>query len=386
MKHDTYYKVRELMESGITSGVEIAKKLNVSERQVRRHIAKLKKTGFDPQNQRSHHNPQEQLVSGYSTLVRMKNKDDSSLGPVLEWVKTNVSLSEQLDKASVLVDALMNEVKPIGDIKYEGVKKPQKDTFTVLPLGDPHFGLKAWKERSLEDWDLDIAERVYGKVVSRVLKASPDTEEVIVVNTGDFFHADNAAGVTTRSGHKLDIDQHHGRWLDVGARVMRMILDAALKKYKKVHFVNVPGNHDDILGRALGTMMEHVYLNNKRFTIQKGDNPYQYAVRGSVLLGFAHGNHSKIAALPGKMAMDMPEAWGKTSFRVWITGHLHHTSKTIFKEFPGCSVETVGILAPKDGYGHGGCFGANRTLQTILYNSKIGYESARFTEIVRKDD
>jgi hypothetical protein len=165
-----------------------------------------------------------------------------------------------------------------------------------------------------------------------------------------------------------------------------MFIDACLFKYKTVEFVNVTGNHDDILGMFLGCAVGQIYKDNDRLTIQKGENPFQYIHREKVLLGFAHGHTCKLSSLPGKMADDQAPLWGKSTFRRWITGHVHHNSWLQFKEHPGCSVETVGIIPPKDAYAHGGGYGAGRGIQGVIFNKKQAYSPLRIEESVRGTD
>jgi transposase len=88
----THEQLREELSNGLTR-IAIAIKYDMSERRVYKQIAQLKATGYDPDNERYHKNPEDQNVKGYSTLVRMKNKEDDSIGKVLEWVKTNVALA-----------------------------------------------------------------------------------------------------------------------------------------------------------------------------------------------------------------------------------------------------------------------------------------------------
>lgn len=326
------------------------------------------------------------ILSGTSTLVRHKHKDDSSTGKLLEWIKTRVDFNRQLEAAQAILDSMVHEIEPLPLIPY--VNKPSADPhhFTCIPIGDPHIGLLTWSREVGEDWDLEIADRVYRKVFTRLLKKLPDTERCVLVNTGDFFHADNIQGMTSRSGHRLDLDGRHGKWLDAGFSIARMFIDACLRKYEIVDFFNTPGNHDDILGRAIGSYTYQLYLHNKRCNVFKGDNPFQYFHKGEVLLGFAHGHTCKLSSLPGKMADDQYKLWGKSTYRQWITGHVHHNSWQQFKEHPGCAVETVGIIPPKDAYAHGGGYGAGRGIQGIVFDSKYGYIPTRNSEKVRSDD
>lgn len=380
----THEELREELRAG-KKATEIAKAYNMTHSVVLRRIKALKETGYDPSNDRDYNNPENHPVAGYSTLVRHKSANDSSTGKVLEWVKTRVDVREQMDAATAMLDTMISDIKPLPVIPFRN-KVASIDQFTVIPIGDPHIGLMTWSKEVGEDWDIKIADRVYRKVFKRLLSNLPDTEECILVNTGDFFHADNIQGETSRSKHKLDLDGRHGKWLDAGFVVIRMFIDACLRKYKKVEFINVPGNHDDILGRAIGSYVWQLYRDNPRINVQKGDSPFQYVKRGKVLLGFAHGHTCSLSSLPGKMADDQFKLWGKTTYRHWITGHVHHNSWTQFKEHPGCKVETVGIIPPKDAYAHGGAYGAARGIQGIIFDKKIGYSPKRIEETVRAND
>lgn len=366
---------------------EAAEKLGINVRNVQLSIARVKKAaisaGYDPDNGRDYEFATNgQPVSGYSTLVRLP--EDDPHGRVLEWVKTNVNLVQQMETAKAAVTALCSEIPPAKPIEFTG-QPVKSDEFCVVPLGDPHIGLMTWSKEVGHDWDLKIAHRVYNKVFARMFSRLPRTKEMILVNTGDFFHADNIHAESSRSGHKFDMDGRHGKWLEAGMVIMRMFIDYALANYEQVTLVNVPGNHDDLLGLSIGISTDMYYDDEPRVTVMRGENPFQYIERGEVLLGFAHGHTCRMPSLPGKMADDMYKAWGRTTYRHWITGHVHHRSWQQYKEHPGCSVESVGIIPPKDAYAHGGAFGARRGLQGIVYDPSIG-EVMRIQEYVKEND
>lgn len=380
----THEELRSELDAGVTV-TEISRKYDISQKNLYKRINKLKATGYDPANNRFHKNPEEQIVKGYSDLVRMKDKGDTSTGTVLSWVKTNIALQDQIDTAKDIMEAMHINLKPLPIISFEN-KVQSKDRFTCIPIGDPHIGLQTWQKQVGVEWNLEIAERVYTKVFKRLLSSLPDTEECVLVNTGDFFHTDNIECVTTRSKHKLDVAGLHGDWIKSGLMLMGLFINLCLKKYKRVEFINVPGNHDDLLGRFLGEHIDILYSNNPRLTVQKGDDPFQYVHKGEVLLGFAHGHNCKLAALPGKMADDQYKLWGLSTYRHWITGHVHHNHWVQFKEHPGCKLESVGIIPPKDSYSYGGGYGAGRGIQGLVFDKKYGYLPIRIQESVRDTD
>ena len=366
----TREELRQEMQAGTTTA-NIAKKYDMAVRVVNKRKAKLIATGFDPENDRFHKNTDDHPVSGYSTLVRLKEKEDPTIGRVMEWVKTNRTLASQIDSARVVMESMASEITPCKEVIYSG-QAIDKHKFSVVPLGDPHIGLMTWAKEVDHDWDLKIAKRVYRKVFTRLLARSPDTEECVLINTGDFFHADNIGGETSASGHKLDLDGRPSKWLEVGFQIMQMFIEMCLTKYKRVKFYNVPGNHDDILGAALGVFASILYENNPRIEVFKGQSPFQYFHKNKVLLGFAHGHKCKLGALPGKMADDQHVMWGNSTHRHWITGHVHHNQWIQYKEWSGASVESVGIIPPKDAYAYGGGFGGRRGTQLIVFDDRIG--------------
>jgi len=366
---------------------KISKKLGIDDAGVRAVIRKVKLTaadaGYAPEFGRTHVVPANQVISGYSDLVRYP--DDDPFGRITGWIKTNRKIVDQLADAQVVVEAMAAEVTPCQPVVYKGNSK-QKHHFTVIPIGDPHIGLRTWSKEVGEDWDVPIAKRVYERVFTRLLARAPDTEVCVLFNSGDFFHADNIAGETSRSGHKLDLDGRPGYWMDAGIRIMQMMIDMCLTKYKEVHFINTPGNHDDILGVALGVFMTRYYEKEKRFSCQPGINPFQYFERGHVGLGFAHGHTCKLPSLPGKMASDQSEMWGRVKYRHWFTGHVHHNQWVQWKEYPGCTVESVGIIPPKDAYAHGAGYGANRGTQLVIMDDRGYMPPDRYTESVQATD
>lgn len=339
--------------------------------------------GFAPEQHRTIVVPPSQVVTGYSDLVRYP--EDDPLGRIVGWIKTNRKLAQQVNDARGLIEAMALDLPRMQPAVYKGNVKSARH-FTVIPVGDPHIGLRTWAKEVGEDWDVPIARRVYERVFRRLFERAPDTQVAVLVNTGDFFHADNIAGETARSGHKLDLDGRPGYWLEAGFQILRMMIDLALAKYQEVILVNVPGNHDDILGMALGIFANELYANEPRFSCLKGNNPFQYVERGKVALGFAHGHTCRLASLPGKMASDMPEMWGRTKYRHWFTGHVHHNQWLQFKEHPGCTVESVGIIPPKDAYAHGGAYGCGRGLQLVIFDELAGYQTDRFSETVLPSD
>ena len=81
---------------------------------------------------------------------------------------------------------------------------------------------------------------------------------------------------------------------------------------------------------------------------------------------------AKMDKLPGIMAADQALAWGRTKYRYWWTGHIHHQR---LQEFPGASVESFRVLAPKDAWHHQRGYRAGRDMKAVILHKDYGETS-----------
>lgn len=243
------------------------------------------------------------------------------------------------------------------------------------PIGDLHVGMLAWAEECGEPWDLKIAEQVQCAAMARLVELSPACEKATIVNLGDWFHADNQEGITTRSGHHLDTDSRYAKMARIGVKIMRQCIESALDKHGSVHVINVVGNHDDTGAMMLSICLANIYENEPRVTVDVSPSAFTYFRHGRVLVGCHHGHSTKTDRLPGVMAADRARDWGETDHRYWWIGHVHHQS---LKDYAGVTVESFRTLAAKDAYAHSGGYRAPRDMKCIVLHDQYG-EVSRHT-------
>ena len=245
----------------------------------------------------------------------------------------------------------------------------RRDLLTAYPIGDPHIGMYSWHEETGENWDLESAERIHCSAMNALVDSAPRSEQAIIINLGDALHYDSMAPVTARSGNMLDADGRYAKMVRVAIKTLRQCIDSALKKHRRVHIVNVIGNHDETGAIWMATALSHVYENEPRVTVETSPSLFSYYRFGNTLLGFHHGHTCKPEKLPGVMAADRSRDWGESLHRYWLMGHVHHAS---FKEFPGVSVESFGTLAAKDAYAANGGWRSRRSMTAIVYDKQHG--------------
>lgn len=318
-------------------------------------------SGKDPANNLDSAVPNGHLLTGTSRLT--KEPDGSLL-----WTKTNVSREQQLE---LLQETIKDMVADVPRIPVHA--KPQHETdddiLTVYPLGDPHIGMMSWGEETGCNWDLKIAENVFGKVFDKLVDAAPRSRTCRIIDLGDFLHSDNMDGTTSRSGNVLDMDGRYCKVLRVGVRVIRRMIERALDKHELVTVDILKGNHNDIGALWMAELLSNCYENEPRVVIEKSPSPYHYFQFGKVLLGTTHGHNCKKEKLAGIMACDVPEMWGATKFREWITGHVHHDE---VKDLMGCVFRSFRTLAGHEAYSQAAGYRADQDSKFHVYHKDYG--------------
>ena len=346
----------------------VAAELKTGEPQVmrrRRSIENPLKISLDT------HSPQGGMrLTGTSTLM------DEDGNVKLQWVKE--SAKEQKAQAALDVAAaeLAKKLPRLAPIALP--KNVAEHLCTVYTLTDCHIGMLAWKRETGADWDLGIAEKLLTDCFLHAIKAAPPSKVGIVNQLGDMMHTDGLVPVTPASGHVLDADSRFQKVVEVAVRLLRRIVDAALKKHETVIVYMHEGNHDPASSVWLRTLFAAVYENEPRVKVDTSPSPYVAFRHGRCMLGFHHGHIAKKQSLPLLFAAKYPEIWGATPAGRYIhIGHLHHVDE---KEHPGVTVVQHPTLAAPDAYASRGGWISRRQATAITYHDEYG-EFARSTVV-----
>lgn len=305
--------------------------------------------------------PPGHLVKGVSTYLR----DDGTVGA--QWVKTRLDEEqryEQTVRAIRETFADSPKVEPIPAPKICDSK-----LLTVYPIGDHHVAMYSWGEETGADYDIKTADHLLTSAAAHLVDVSPASETALIIDLGDFFHVDNIRNQTSRSGNTLDVDTRHAAMIRAGVKMLRSVVECALRKHKFVKLIVVIGNHNDLGALWLQMAFSLLYENNPRVTIETKPGKFHYHQHGKVLIGTTHGDTGKPEKVQGVMAADMPKAWGETQFRYWFTGHVH-TRKVV--EFPGVMWETFRTLAPNDAWAQAAAYRSGRDMTSVVLHDEYG--------------
>lgn len=217
-----------------------------------------------------------------------------------------------------------------------------------LAIPDLHLGKLAWsKETGGQDYDSEIAERVYQDAVAALLARTDGIrfERIVLPIGNDFFNSDTKAGTTT-SGTPLDNDSRWHKTFERGRRLLVKVVDR-LRTIAPVEVFCIPGNHDALSSFTVAAVLEAWYRNTPDVTVHNAPMLRKYWRWGRSLVMWTHGHKGKKANYPLLMATERPRDFGATTFREVHTGHTHET-KTI--ETHGIRVRTSPALCPPDAW------------------------------------
>lgn len=319
------------------------------------------KRGVSPVDDKDGTAPIGYHVKGKSTLYGA----DGSVA--MTWVKTQADKDTQVAELLDAVRAGLSDLPQSAPIPLK--RSPMSERYlSVYPMGDPHIGMLAWPAETGNAFDLQIAERNLFAAVDRLVYLAPRTKEALILNLGDFFHADGKAGTTT-AGTRVDVD---GRWpkvLATGIKLMRRVIDRALQKHEHVTVINEIGNHDDHTSIVLSIALAQFYEHEPRVTIDTSPQSYHWYRFGKVLIGSHHGNKAPPQRLKDVMTVDRAKDWGETTHRYFYIGHVHHDRLV---ELAGVTIESFRTLAGKDEWHASQGYRSGRDMKLIIIDKDHG--------------
>lgn len=325
--------------------------------------------GYAPAHDMVHTTPYGYNVKGVSTLYT-HGEDGQKVAA--QWVKTELNKSQRQELLEEWVQGLKDEVparKPVPT-----PKPSSKDVLSCYVMGDPHAGLYAWNEEAGEDYNLNKWAEEHRKAMVELVDSAPASDEALIVNLGDFFHADDHKSQTPGSGHALDVDTRHAKVFREGCATFEFMIDTALRKHRRVVVYVTKGNHDPESSFALAEVLRAYYRNEKRVEIRGGIAYREYHVFGCNLIGITHGDKAKPKDLPAVMAAEKAVEWGQSTCRRWLVGHFHHQDR---QEYPGCIVEVFPTLARNDAWHSGMGYISEKAMNCIVFDRKYGEHGRR---------
>ena len=310
--------------------------------------------------------PAGHTVKGVSALV------DAEGRTIQSWVKTRADAEQANNLREAILAVFANHSAPLLPLPPAYT---DADTLSIYPIVDLHLGLYAWARETGADYDVDISAGLLRGAIANLVARSAASQTAIILDLGDYFHADDSRNQTKRSGNPLDVDTRYARVLQVGYELVVETIELALQKHAKVIYRKLPGNHDDETSLMLAISIAAHFRNEPRVEVDTDPSRFFVHKFGKVMIGATHGDQLKKSDMAGFMATNGPKEWGETEFRHGFTGHIHHDTARVHN---GVKVESFNTLAAKDAWHAGMGFTSPRTAVSITMHKDFG-EIDRFT-------
>ena len=286
------------------------------------------------------------------------------------WERQSPGQQDSLEAFKAAIEGLCEDI-PLAPVK-PAPEAFDADLINIIPMGDPHFGLLSWEPETGESFDLAIAEEITFQAVDQLVERAPPAQTGLLLNLGDFFHADDSTARTPRGQNQLDVDGRFQKVASVGFRAMVRCIERMLEKHEKVIVRNNPGNHDPHQALMLNIALAARFHNHPRVEVDESPSSFYFFRWGTTLIGSTHGDGAKLNDLPLIMANDVPEMWAQSTNRVWHCGHFHHNQRIGQKDLTGCEVETHRTLAAGDAWHKHQGYRALRDMKVITYHKEHG--------------
>ena len=353
-------KQREAWDLHLTGmpGRAIARHLGLTENSIRQRLAGARK-----------HAEADGAIQGAMSSVGMQDAGPLHSG----WIKSEgASLYFQMPKdKSANVTEIVREA-------FEGIpacppipnpREFSEGLLTVYPIFDAHIGMRASLHESGEDMDNDIAEKRITSGIGQCVASSPTSERAVVLIGGDALHANDQTAMTPKSKHVLDVASSFADAVDVAIRTFAACIEMAAAKHKSVIVSVIQGNHDRDAYLSILYALRERYRDNPRIGVQRKGGEFFVMEWGRVMLASHHGDKAKAERLVMHMADEWAEMWGRTRYRFYFTGHMHHSK---MQDVGGVQVEQMRAAAPRDAYAASHSYSSRSELQAITYHRDSG--------------
>lgn len=297
-------------------------------------------------------------------------KEDGTVA--LQWVIQEPEKRSMKQKLDAMLEGMKDDLS--------GYKLPvdqpaivNSDYLACYMVGDHHYGMLCDSETKVDDddWDVKIATRVLVESTERLSNRVGNAEVGVLLNVGDFFHADSSANTTTK-GTPVDVDTRIGKTFKLAGRLFQVLIDKMLETHKEVVVINVRGNHDSDMACHLSSCLELLYSQEPRVNVLPNYSKFIHYQWHNNLFVFHHGDRIKHEQILQVVIKNLDDEWSQSKNRYCHLGHIHHHTA---REVGSMHFEHWGSLTATDQWHSDSGYGSERSMTAVVYHKDHGEDS-----------
>ena len=251
------------------------------------------------------------------------------------------------------------------------------DKLLLIDIADLHMNLKSSVFTTGNEYDCDIAEEIFFKVINDIMTRTQHYKfnEIVFCVGGDMLNGDNLFGSTTK-GTPQSSDLHY---YDAYERLCAMIIKAIdmLKDLCKVNVIYVMGNHDEVTGFKLAKYIDAWFRNEERVEVDYTPVARKYKVFGKTLFCFAHDGDVK--KLPAIISDEARQYWSQTETTEVFLQHLH-TEQVLMEEY-NIRIQRLPTISARSKWCNDKGFNSKRQCKSFIFDKEDGLTDVLYTPI-----
>ena len=299
-------------------------------------------------------------------------KEDGTVA--LQWVIQEPEKRSMKQKLDAILEGMQDDLTGFKD-PVKAPKKVNSDYLAMYMMGDHHFGMLADGETKMAgddaNWDVKIATSILLDSTNRLASRVGDAEIGVLLNVGDFFHADSSFNTTTK-GTPVDVDTRIAKTFKLAGRLFQTLINKMLETHKKVVVINVRGNHDSDMACHLSSCIELLYAKEKRVDVLQNYSKFIHYQWHNNLFVFHHGDRMKHEQILQAVIRNLDDEWSQSKNRYCHLGHIHHHTA---RELGSMNFEHWGSLTATDSWHSSEGYGAERSMTAVVYHKDTGEDS-----------
>lgn len=251
------------------------------------------------------------------------------------------------------------------------------DKLLLIDIADLHMNLQASVFTTGNEYNCDIAEKLFFHVIEDVLTRTQNYNfnEIVFCVGGDMLNGDNLTGSTTKGTPQIS-DMHY---YDAYEKLCAMTIKAIdlLKDKCKVNVIYVMGNHDEVTGFKLAKYIDAWFRNEDRVTVDYQPVARKYKLFGKTLLCFAHdGNVQK---LPAIISNEAKKYWSKAETVEVFLQHLH--TEQVLLEDNNIRIQRLPTISGRSKWSVDKGYNSKRQCKTFVFDYNDGLTDVLYTPI-----
>ena len=368
----TTERQREVLAAVVSCGSnnKASKKLGIDRRAVDKLLQRLEEKAAT-KAVAPHLNVDKETMQGFDAKrVSTAYKEDGSVA--LQWVIQEPQKKSMKQRLDLMIEGIKEDLDGFKR-KSSTPVEVSDDYLAMYMIGDHHFGMLADSESKVDDddWDIKIATEILIDATDRLANRVGNASTGVLLNVGDFFHADSSFNTTTK-GTPVDVDTRIGKTFKLAGRLFNILIDKMLQTHQKVVVVNVRGNHDYDMACHLSSCLELLYSKEPRVEIVQNYSKFISYQWHNNLFVFHHGDRIKHEQILQTVIKNLDDEWAESKNRYCHLGHIHHHTA---REVGSMHFEHWGSLTATDQWHSDSGYGAERSMTAVVYHKDNGEDS-----------